>query len=309
MADFFQNILTKRRNRSSNSSAEESPDAKKPRGSPNSSIDTQQVNERDDEFMAAASMVEDVQQKLQVILQKLGKHDSIEKSVNKIQDTLVKLEARTQSLESFQQSATADISDLKESPSFSQEKYKASLDDLKRQRENLEEKLNELERQNNHLDNKIKDVEIKNLYLEAYSRRENIKFENISEDDNDNEDTEQRLRTFLETDLGFRDAHTVEIQRVHRLGRKKTDESRPILARFLRFKDCEKILSLGRRLWGTAYKMYQDLPHEIVQRRKNQMDTFRKARENRIPATFSKAQPHKLYIRGKLWPVGKTLDI
>ena len=229
--------------------------------------------------------------------------------MNKIQDTLVKLEARTQSLESFQQSATADISDLKESLSFSQEKYKTSLDDLKRQRENLEEQLNELERQNNHLDNNIKDVETKNLYLEAYSRRENIKFENISEDDNDDEDTEQRLRTFLETDLGFRDAHTVEIQRVHRLGRKKTDESRPILARFLRFKDCEKILSLGRRLRGTAYKMYQDLPHEIVQRRKNQMDTFRKARENRIPATFSKAQPDKLYIRGKLWPVGKTLDI
>ena len=39
------------------------------------------------------------------------------------------------------------------------------------------------------------------------------------------------------------------------------------------------------------------------------MDTFRKARENRIPATFSKAQPDKLYIRGKLWPVGKTPDI
>ena len=174
---------------------------------------------------------------------------------------------------------------------------------------NLEEKLNELERQNNHLDNKIKGVESKNLYLEAYSRRENIKFENISEDDNDDEDKEQKLLTFLETDLGFRDAHTVEIQRVHWLGKKKTGESRPILARFLRFKDCEKILSLGRRLRGTVYKMYQDLPHEIVQRRKNQMDTFRKTRENRIPATFSKAQPDKLYIRGKLWPVGKTLEI
>ena len=62
--------------------------------------------------------------------------------MNKNQDTLVKLEARKQSLESFQQSATADISDLKESLNFSQEKNKTSLDDLKRQRENLEEKLN-----------------------------------------------------------------------------------------------------------------------------------------------------------------------
>ena len=307
MADFFQNFLTKRRNRSSNSSAEESPDAKKPRGSPNSSIDTQQVNEGDDEIMAALGMVENVQQKLQEILQKLGKLDSIEQSVNKLQDTLLKLEARTQSLEDFQQSAIANINELKQSLNFSQEKYKTSLDDLTKQRKNLEGKLNEFERQNSQLDNKIKEVETKNLYLEAYSRRENIKFENINEDDG--YDTEQKLRIFLETELGFRDALTVEIQRVHRLGRKRETESRPILARFLRYKDCEKILSLGRRLRGTVYKMYQDLPHEIVLRRKEQMDTFRKARENKIPAAFSKAQPDKLYIRGKLWPVGKTLEI
>ena len=166
-------------------------------------------------------MVEDVQLKLRKILQKLGKLDLVEQSVKKIQDSLVKLEARTQSLESFQQSATADISDLKESLNFNQEKCKTSPDDLKRQRHNLEEKLNEHERQNSHLDNKIKDVETKNLYLEGYSRRENIKFENINEADNDDKDTEQRLRCFLETDLGFRDAHTVEIQRVYRLGGKK----------------------------------------------------------------------------------------
>ena len=251
MADFFQNFLTKRRNRSSNSSAEESPDAKKPRGSPNSSIDTQQVNEGDDEIMAALGMVENVQQKLQEILQKLGKLDSIEQSVNKLQDTLLKLEARTQSLEDFQQSAIADINELKQSLNFSQEKYKTSLDDLTKQRKNLEGKLNEFERQNSQLDNKIKEVETKNLYLEAYSRRENIKFENINEDDFDGEDTEQKLRIFLETELGFRDALTVEIQRVHRLGRKRENESRPILARFLRYKDCEKILSLGRRLHRT----------------------------------------------------------
>ena len=166
-------------------------------------------------------MVEDVQLNLRKILQKPGKLDLVEQSVNKIQDSLVKLEARTQSLESFQQSATADISDLKESLNFYQEKCKTSPDDLKRKRENLEEKLNELERQNSHLDNKIKDLETKNLYLEGYSRRENIKFENINEADNDDEDTEQRLGSFLETDLGFRDAHTAEIQRVHRLGGKK----------------------------------------------------------------------------------------
>ena len=73
-----------------------------------------------------------------------------------------------QSLESFQQSPTADISNLKQSLNFSQEKYKTSLENLKKQRKNLEGKLNDLEQQNNQLDNKIKDVETKNLYLEGY---------------------------------------------------------------------------------------------------------------------------------------------
>ena len=44
------------------------------------------------------------------------------------------------------------------------------------------------------------------------------------------------LRTFLETDLGFGDAANVEIQRVHRIGKKREESPRPILARFLRSK-------------------------------------------------------------------------
>ena len=55
--------------------------------------------------------------------------------------------------------------------------------------------------------------------------------------------------------------------------------------------------------------MYQDLPHGIVERRRKQMDTFKLAKRNKIPAAFGKSQPDKLYIRGKLWPVGKLLDL
>ena len=55
--------------------------------------------------------------------------------------------------------------------------------------------------------------------------------------------------------------------------------------------------------------MYQDLPFEIVERRRTQMETFKKAKRSNIPVAFSKAQPDKLYIRGKLWPVGKPLEL
>ena len=41
--------------------------------------------------------------------------------------------------------------------------------------------MTELEQKGNILVGKITELENKNLYLEAYSRRENIKFENIEE--------------------------------------------------------------------------------------------------------------------------------
>lgn len=145
--------------------------------------------------------------------------------------------------------------------------------------------------------------------MEAYSRRGKIKFENIPEEETDKEDTEMVLRTFLETELDFGDAANVEIQRVHRLGKKKGESPRPILARFLRYKDCGKLLSLGHCLRATNYKMYQVLPFEIVERRRAQMETFKKARCNNVPVAFSKAQPDKLYIRGKLWPFGIPLEL
>ena len=137
------------------------------------------------------------------------------------------------------------------------------------------------------------------MYLEAYSRRENIKFENINEleEGGEKENTEKVLRLLMETALGFMDASSVEIQRVHRLGKKKENGLRPILARSLRYRDSEKILSLGRRLKDSNYKMYQDLPYEIVHRRKRLMATFKKAKANKIPASFSKAQADKLFVR------------
>ena len=136
-----------------------------------------------------------------------------------------------------------------------------------------------------------------------------MKFKNIPENVESREDTELVLRSILERELSFVDAASVEIQRVHRLGRKKEGKSRPTLARFLRFKDCQSMLQLGPRLRETSYRMYQDLLFEIVERRRAQMDAFKEARRNNIPASFSKAQPDKLFIRGKFWPFGKELEL
>ena len=76
----------------------------------------------------------------------------------------------------------------------------------------------------------------------------------------------------------------VKMQRVHRSGKSKNGKPRPILARFLRYKDVQKIFSLGHRLRETDFQMFSDYPAEIVRRRKEQRKTFKEARKNSIPA-------------------------
>ena len=307
MAVFFGQILSKRKTISSASSDESaiSPELKKtkPYASP---------THHEDEIMTALSMTQDVGATLQAILAKLEKLDSIESAVKKIQANLENLEIRTQRLEDFQITATKDIDDLKEGINFSGQQLKDKSDAAEKAHRLYETQLAELTTKCQKNEALLDEIQTKNLYLEAYSRRENIKFTNIEESTGiggRNEDTEEVLRAFLERDLGFRDARSVEIQRVHRIGKSKDGNPRPILAHFLRYKDCQHIFLLGHRLKGTNFQMFRDLPQKIITRRKVQMGAFKDARKNGIATSFSQSQPDKLYIRGKLWPIGQKFTI
>ena len=315
MAEFIDILLSKRRARQSSDNStgsNSSPEAKKLRECDHSPED--ENGEEGDEILSALNMAGGFQKTLQDILkkleniEKLEKLDIIEEAVNDLRKSFDKLEGRRQTLEDAYKTTKQDVEGLKESLNANNEDKQKTSERLGKFEEKTNSGLAALEKENNKLSALVKEIENKNLYLEAYSRRENVKFENIPEED-PKEDTEMVLRSFLERELGFSDAANIEIQRVHRLGKKKEEKPRPILARFLRYKDCEKLYSLGHRLRGTDFKMYQDLPFEIVERRRTQMETFKKAKRSNIPVAFSKAQPDKLYIRGKLWPVGKPLEL
>ncbi|CAH3177618.1 unnamed protein product, partial [Porites lobata] len=195
------------------------------------------------------------------ILKKLEKLDAIEEAVNNLGKSFGKLEGRIHTLEDAYATTKRDVEDLKESLNANETDKKTTSERIQKLEDSTKSSLAALQKENDELRANFKLIEDKNLYLEAYSRRENIKFENIPEQETNKEDTEMTLRTFLETEL------------------------------------------------GTNYKMYQDLPFEIVERRRAQMETFKKARGNNIPAAFSKAQPDKLFIRGKLWPFGMPLEL
>ena len=314
MAESLTKLLEKKRFLSS-SSEESSPspnrkqkDAKKLRSANITSEESFDQEESD----KMSSQCKHCDTKLDSIISKLEMLDAIEKSVKALQETLGKMDARILSLENAQATTNRDINDLKDSLSFTQDQQTKTATSLESLKDQTNRNLAELTKKNDELEGKLRELESQNLYLNAYSRRENIKFENIPEETSHNrhEDTEEVLRNFLETNLGYEQARDVEIQRVHRLKTKNADaKPKPIIARFLRYKDCERILSLGHRLKDTGYRMYQDLPYGIVERRRKLMDVFKTAKKNKIPAVFSKSQPDKLYVRGKLWPVGRSLDL
>ena len=316
MAETLLNYVTKRRNSSSDSSADgrvESPEAKKAKNADNLEIlaanreHASDASEEDSDIvLTALELTDDLSGILKGILEKLNKLDMIERAVKKTEGSLVKLEERTTKLEALEKTAREDIDNLKVNHAIIE-------DALDKKIKGLDGKIAELADKERKISQTLDDLNTKDLYLDAYSRLENIKFNKIKESSmhpNESENTEEVLRFFLEKQLGYHNARSVEIQRVHRLGKKREDGgARPILAKFLRFKDCEEILALGSRLKGTNFQMFSDLPQELVTRRSKQMDTFKKAKRNNIPVSFSKSQPDKLYVRLKLWPVGQVLEI
>ena len=80
----------------------------------------------------------------------------------------------------------------------------------------------------------------------------------------------------------------------------------------LRYKDCQRIFLLGHRLKDTKstnFQVFWDLTQEIITRRKVQVGAYEDARKNGVATSFSQSQPDKLYIRGKLWPIGQKFTI
>ena len=263
--------------------------------------------EAKDETMEAFDKIEAIAEQLKSILARLSTLDTIECSVKNIETNLANLKVRTAKLEDFQATAKKDIAELQKSCSFNGDKCKEYKEDLSKKLDEQNKRITSMLERERLLRDQINDLISKNLYLEFYSRRENIKFFNIREERE--EDTEEILRKFMEKELGFRNAHTVEIQRVHRLSRRNNDtDARPIIARFLRLKYVEEIFALGRRLEGSNFQMFRDLPREIIKLRKDQMAVFKEARRNGMRASFNRSQPDKLYMNGDFWPCGKPLD-
>ncbi|XP_031570402.1 uncharacterized protein LOC116304764 [Actinia tenebrosa] len=119
MVSFLSNNQGKRRTRSSKSSTDSvgSPDSKKVKNLEKKSTE-EHSTEENDEVLIALDMTKELCEKMDDVLKKLTKLDSIESAVTNIQTSLHKLEERTTNLEKSSASNKEDINDLKSAMAF-----------------------------------------------------------------------------------------------------------------------------------------------------------------------------------------------
>ena len=97
------------------------------------------------------------------------------------------------------------------------------------------------------------------------SMRSNLLIHGIDEEKNEN--CEEKVRNFIENNLGI-DAKQIEIERSHRLGGFQKEKKRPIVTKFLKFKDKENIKKASYKLKGTTFGTSDQFPNEINEKRK-----------------------------------------
>ena len=106
----------------------------------------------------------------------------------------------------------------------------------------------------------------------------------------------------MANELYVPDAANIDFQRVHRLGKPSHKGPRAIIARFLKYPDKERILSLGKHLRDKDFSMFNDYPEEIQRSRKRQLKKLKDAKQAGKRASFSKSRPDMLYIDGMFVP-------
>ena len=245
----------------------------------------------EDEVLQALNMAGNVSEKLDKILgelKKLEKLDAIEATLKDLTSRLGNVESTIDKMKEDARAVESSIKGMDKSLTY------------------LNKEVEELRGTVEDKDKQIGYLHTQHLYLESYSRRENLKFFDIPENEASASEGKDAVGSidvlceFLHEVLGFGDPkRNMEFQRVHRIGKSVSGKPRPILARFLRYQDCETVLRAGFGLKDTEYMILQDFPQEIIERRRKQMPKLKEAEKRGQKVSFSKSEPDELFIDGK----------
>lgn len=138
--------------------------------------------------------------------------------------------------------------------------------------------------------------------LKCRSMKYNLIFTNLVEERY--EDVELKLRTFLYNELGIQHSRDIQFGNVHRFGRRNRGGVRPIVARFLYYKDLELVLSEARWLKGTMWRIHEQFPRAVEDRRR---ELYSVASQARLDGKRVSMKRDKLFINNNLYTPDDTI--
>ena len=226
---------------------------------------------------------------------KKGKaNDDDESDLTKLFELVAQMNKKLDKLDHIEQHLARvdeDIRDVKQSYTF----VHNTTDELVKQQKMNRDALK-------NISDKVANTEVQNAKLQqdlidlrARSMRCNLLFYNLPE--SEQEDPFTIIREVLNEKMGIDENGDIEIERAHRLGRKREDgKPRAIVAKFLRYQDKEYIRKSAHLLKGTKIGIAEQFPKEIADVRKTLYPVYKKAKKDGNTALLIK---DKLFINGQ----------
>ncbi|XP_077534579.1 uncharacterized protein LOC144146509 [Haemaphysalis longicornis] len=123
--------------------------------------------------------------------------------------------------------------------------------------------------------------------LDSRSRKNNLIVYGLADTVNETwAQSEARVIAFCSEKLNVA-ISAAAIERAHRLGRYTAEKARPIVMRFLSFKDKERVLAVAAKLKGTEFALSEDYSSKVILERKKLIQ-FAKDREAEYKLRFNK---------------------
>ena len=159
-----------------------------------------------------------------------------------------------------------------------------------------------LEAENKQLHKYTKVLTDKVNQLECYSRRTNLIFFNIEEDE---QPLSPKVRSIL-SKMGVPGTDKMIFQAVHRLGKPNKSRPRPVIIRFDYLPDRQAVWDARRNLKGTNYSLDEDLPEDYKRDRGLLMPVMKAARAGNHKASMV---ANKVRIEGRLYGVDQMNEL
>ena len=196
------------------------------------------------------------------------------------------------------------IEDLVKSVDFAH----AEIQDLKMENKSLRDEVGILKESMINLERVVSELKEGLVDVRSRSMRKNLVFTNLPEKKEEEtngkmEDSEDVVRKFMADKMMIENVDKIEIARAHRFGKSRSDRPRPLVVRFEKYKDKERVARHGKNLQGLNYGVNDQFPQEVMNRRKNLFPILRKARQNQIRAVI---KVDKLYINKVLFDPEKN---